>query len=127
MKIDLSKDIGKIVDEYRHEVVETTNEAQKVVAQECVQKLKNTSPRRAGGGKHYANGWKSSRKTEAGGISKTTIYNKSKPQLTHLLEKGHIIKNAYGEYGRVEGIEHIAPVDEYAADKLPEEIERKLK
>lgn len=126
-KIDVSSQIEKILEGYVGDVKEATNEAQDVVAKECVQKLKNTSPKRAGGGKHYANGWAVKRSRSLTGINAVVVYNKNKPQLTHLLEKGHVVRNGKGTYGRTSAIPHIAPVEEFAADKLPEEIERKLK
>ena len=127
MKIDVSSQIERILEGYVGDVKEVTNEAQEAVAKECVQKLKNTSPKRVSKGKHYANGWTVKRARGPLGVDQVVIYNKNKPQLTHLLEKGHVVRNGKGTYGRTKAIPHIAPVEEYAAEKLPEEIERKLK
>ena len=127
MKANITGQMREIFDEYTKEVKRATNNAQDIVAKECVQKLKNTSPKRAGRGKHYANGWAVKRKRGLVGINDVVVYNKSKPQLTHLLENGHIVRNEKGTYGRARAIKHIAPVEEYAADELPRRIERELK
>lgn len=126
MKIDVSKQVSSILEDYTVDVKRATNNAMDVVAKEGVQKLKNTSPKRAGAGKHYANGWAIKRERGPLGINHVNIYNKTKPQLTYLLENGHIVRNGKGTYGRTSPIRHIAPVDEYVADELPAEIERKL-
>lgn len=37
------------------------------------------------------------------------VYNKEHYRLTHLLEHGHVIRNAYGTYGRTAPRPHIKP------------------
>ena len=115
--------MADILDTYSKEVRRATNNAQDKVAKECVQKLKNTSPKKTGS---YARGWAIKRKKGKAGIVDVTVHNKTDYQLTHLLENGHIIRNAKGEYGRTNGIKHIAPVNDWASDALPQEIEREL-
>ena len=119
----VEQQMDKILSDYSKEVIRETNEAFETVSKEAVQKLKNTSPRRTG---KYARSW--TKKTEKGGSLKTdtvVIHNKVY-QLTHLLENGHIVRNKKGTYGRTNGIKHIAPVEEWAADELPNLIKRKL-
>lgn len=126
MEVSVERQLHDILEDYSLEVVKATNKAEKKVAEDCVQKLKNTSPKRSGRGKHYANGWTKKKGKTSAAIDSYVIYNKTKPQLTHLLENGHIIRNAKGTYGRVAPKKHIKPVEEYAADKLPKEIAREL-
>lgn len=126
MKISVDEEVRKILNEYTVELKRAANDAMDEIAKEAVQTLKNTSPKRKSRGKHYANGWAIQRARGDLGINRVQIYNKSKPQLTHLLENGHVIANAYGKYGRFNGIEHIAPVYRWVAEELPERIERKL-
>lgn len=119
----VEQQMDKILTDYSKNVIRETNEAFETVSKEAVQKLKNTSPKRTG---KYARSW--TKKTEKGGSLKTdtvVIHNKVY-QLTHLLENGHIVRNAKGTYGRASGIKHIAPVEEWAADELPNLIKRKL-
>ena len=114
--------MDKILDDYSQEVRRVTADSQDVVAKEAVRKLKNTSPRKTG---KYARSWSLKRKKTGRGIPEVTIYNKVY-QLTHLLENGHVVRNAKGTYGRTNGIKHIKPVEDWAADALPQEIERRL-
>ena len=115
--------MGVILDDYSKEVRRAVNNAQDKIAKEAVSKLKNTSPKKTG---KYAKGWAVKRKKGSGGIVDVTVYNKNKPQITHLLENGHRVDNGKGEYGRFNGIKHIAPVADWANDELPREIEREL-
>lgn len=126
MQVTLQAQLQEILEDYTAEVKKTVNEAMDTVSKEGVQKLKSTSPKRSGKGKHYASGWAVKKARGSLGVDDVLIYNKTKPQLTHLLENGHVIANARGTYGRVNGIKHIAPVEEWAAEELPAEIIRGL-
>lgn len=114
--------MANILDDYSKEVRRATANAQDKIAKEAVQKLKNTSPKKSG---KYARGWTVKRERTSTGIPDVTVHNKVY-QLTHLLENGHVVRNKYGEYGRFNGIKHIAPVEEWASSELPNEIEREL-
>ena len=52
------------------------------------------------------------------------IHNRTDYQLTHLLEKGHILKRGGRTLGRVPAKVHIAPVEERAIKNLEEAIEK---
>ena len=119
----ISIQMDRILDDYSQEVRRVTADSQDKIAKEAVRKLKNTSPKKTG---EYARGWKIKRTRTGRGIPDVTIHNKVY-QLTHLLENGHVVRNAKGTYGRTNGIKHIKPVEEWAADALPQEIERRLK
>ena len=105
----------ELLDTFDHHVQEVVEDAAKESAKECVQKLKATSPKRPGGGE-YARSW-TSKKLAKGWV----VYNKEY-QLTHLLENGHVIRNAKGTYGRAPAHKHIKPVEEWAIDELPRRI-----
>ena len=119
----VEQQMDKILTNYSKEVIQETNQAFDSVSKEAVQKLKNTSPKKTG---KYARSWKKT--VEKGGAFKTNsvVVHNTRYQLTHLLENGHIIRNAKGTYGRTQPIKHIAPVEEWAADELPNLIKRKL-
>lgn len=116
--------MDKILDSYSREVQEATNKAIDSVAKESASKLRDTSPRKTG---DYAKGWKVKKERGRDGIQTVTVHNKTNYQLTHLLENGHVVRNKKGTYGRTRPIKHIAPVEEWAVDELPREIEERLK
>lgn len=109
----------KILDQYDKKVEQAGQEAMREVAKEAVQKLKNSSPKRRGGGK-YARGWTATEKKH-----EVVVHNKVY-QLTHLLENGHVVRNQYGTYGRTRAIKHIEPVEQWANEEVEEVIRRKL-
>lgn len=114
--------VQKLLDEYVEEVQQVTDDSIKDVTSECVKKLKSTSPNGASGS--YAKGWVS----KVNGTGRV-VYNKTDWRLTHLLENGHMVKPSPkrpGKKSRVEGIRHIAPVEEWAAEELPTRISRGL-
>lgn len=111
-----------ILEDYSKEVRRATANSQDKVAKEAVRKLKNTSPKKSG---KYAKGWTLKRERSTTGVPTVTIHNKVY-RLTHLLENGHVVRNAKGTYGRTNGIKHIKPVEEWASSELPLEIEREL-
>ena len=94
-------------------------EAAKEIAKDTVKELKAASPVGSGTGGHYKDGWASKVEAETPVAIGIRVYNKKKPWLTHLLEKGHAKRGG----GRVEGIPHIAPAEQHAM----EEYERRLR
>lgn len=118
--------VEKILDSYSKEVRDATNRAEDNVAKEFVSKLKSTSPKDTPHRRRYAEGWAKKDEKESAGIKTVIVYNKTNGPLTHLLENGHVIKNKNGTYGRTRPIKHIAPVNDWACDELPREIEREL-
>lgn len=116
MAKDIGMEITLILKEYTSEVESEIEKLSKEIADESIKELKATSPKLTG---KYAKGW-SKRKQGSGYI----IYNKNKPGLTHLLEKGHAKR---GGVGRVAGIPHIEPVEAKAMDKFEKGVERIIK
>lgn len=115
-KIDsLSIEIGEALKTYTKEVEEEIARAADDVSKEAVSELKSTSPRKTG---EYAKGW--GRKKQKNGY---TVYNRKKPELTHLLEKGHAKRGG----GRVPGIKHIEPVEEWANKEFEKRVEKVIK
>ncbi len=120
---EIEKQLNDILNEYVKEVDETSNEVMEKTAKETVKDLKNTSPKNTG---DYARDWAVKTVRGAGGSKIFTVHNRKHYQLTHLLEKSHIIKNKKGEYGRSTPHPHIAPARDRAEQKLIAELEKKL-
>ena len=120
---DIEQDLREILDEYSEDVTEAVGKAIKKVANESVKKLKQTSPRRPGGG-DYAAGWKKT--IETGGlVIEATVHGGPKTYpLAHLLENGHAKRGG----GRTMPIVHIKPVEDWAIEEvqktIKEEVER---
>ena len=121
IRIDaLGAEIAKLMEEYAGEVATDTKAEAKAVAKQAVKELKQTSPEGPGSRKgHYKDGWASKVESENAVSIGIRIYNKKKPGLTHLLEKGHAKRGG----GRVEGIPHIGPAEKQAV----KDYERRLK
>lgn len=115
--------LGQILLEYTDEVNVAADEAFEKVANECAKRLKETSPRRTG---KYARSWTVDSARRRGHIDTYWVHNKNYYRLTHLLEKGHVIENAKGTYGRTKARPHIAPVERWAESELPAEIKRTI-
>lgn len=99
------------------EVEQVAGKAFDDIGEECVRRLKSTSPRSNAKSKHYADGWRLQKGKRLG--SPTVVYNATKPGLTHLLEHGHAIT---GTGRRAKAMPHIAPVAEWAENQIEREI-----
>lgn len=108
---DLAGEIVLAVRTYTEEVGAAIEEAVKETAQAMAADLRETSPKKTG---EYAKGW--TYRKEAPGSYR--VYNKKKPQLTHLLEHGHAKRGG----GRVEGRPHIKPAKERHIPQLERKI-----
>lgn len=123
MAESLTVQMEKILEEYDKRVQHTANVAIQRVSRECVKRLRNTSPKKTG---DYAAGWGIKKMSSHGNIADIIVHNKTEYSLTHLLENGHLVVNAKGTFGRAPAHKHIGPVEEWANNELPIEIEREL-
>lgn len=122
-RFDFSDTVHKILSNYGIEVQEVMLEVIPEVAKDAAQKLRKTSPKKTG---DYAKGWKykvDKKRLRVGAV----IYNKDRYRLTHLLENGHAKRGG----GRVASRDHIAPVNDWAADevmdRLMDRLEREMR
>lgn len=115
----VSLQMEQLLDDYSEEVQKVTDEAIRKTVKDAVEMLREKSPQASG---RYAKGWTA----KSTGTWSRVVYNKADYQLTHLLENGHVVKNQYGTWGRVDGIKHIKPVEEWAGDELQIRISRGL-
>lgn len=112
---DLAGEILLAVRTYTDTVGVAIEEAVTETAKNLAADLRETSPKDTG---DYAKGWRY--RKEAPG--RYRVYNKDKPQLTHLLEKGHAKRGG----GRVEAKVHIKPAEERHIPQLERRIEQIL-
>lgn len=117
MAQDIGSQIAQALREYTNDVVEEIDRQAIKIANKAVKELKQTSPRRTHGGRHYADGWGRT-KTEDGQV----IYNKTKPGLTHLLEHGHALRSG----GRTRAFPHILPAEEKAVKDYEKAVEKAI-
>lgn len=117
---DITVQMHDILEDYSEVVVKKANQCGMAVAKEGAEKLKSSSPRNTG---KYAKGWTFKKvNTNWLGSDEYVIYNKAKPYLTHLLEKGHAKRNG----GRTRPQMHIKPVEEWVQEELPKMLTQKI-
>lgn len=106
IKID---DLDSIIVNSLEEVMsEDTRELElsvKAAGQKAVRLLKQRSRKKRRHGGSYAKAWSCHVDSDITGTS-CTVYNKQ-ASLTHLLEKGHAIKNQYGTYPGIVAGDHV--------------------
>lgn len=120
----LADALNKALAKYGDKVLDDVEAVTKSVARQATSEIKSRSPVGAKGS--YARGW--SHKAQKGSAYKLseTIYNRTDPQLTHLLEKPHETGGG-GHYPKNKdhtGI--IADIEEEYTKKYIEEVLAKL-
>ena len=113
MSEKLSKALQKAVEDSVKDTEGNLLELLKASAEECVSFLKRTSPRSNRKGRHYANGWTFEIDNSWKGI-KLNIYNKTKPNLTHILNDGFRMRN--GQFHKGDG--HINKAEEKVVEMV---------
>ncbi|WP_369355773.1 HK97 gp10 family phage protein [Lysinibacillus capsici] len=115
---NLASEIARELQRYANVLEEDLEAAEDEVTDDLVNELGQKSPKsNRTSGRKYAKGW---RKKKVGNA--TVVYNAWKPQLTHLLEKGHAKVNG----GRVPAKVHIAPAEEKANNEYLAKVERAI-
>ncbi|MGX5485217.1 HK97 gp10 family phage protein [Bacillus cereus] len=116
---DLANEITRELQRYAHAVEEDMEAAKEKATDNLLNELKQKSPKsKHTSGRKYANGWRKKRDGDA-----IIVHNAWKPQLTHLLEKGHAKVGG----GRVPAKVHIAPAEEKAINEFTELVERAIR
>ena len=109
-------DITEILNEYSSDIQEAiTNEAQ-LVAKQGISTLQATSPKKTG---RYRKGWRV-KTTKGQGFVECIIHNATDYQLTHLLEKPHLLRNGARSTPQV----HIAPVEQNCIREFENNVEK---
>ena len=117
---NLSVVLEKMLSEYTDEVRRGVKKDVHDVAIECRDEIKKKSPVDTG---KYRAGWATRTAFESLYDIRMEVYNRSKPELTHLLENGHAKVNG----GRVSGRPHIRPADEHAEEELDRRVKATVK
>lgn len=117
---DFAEIVNGYMEEHCWEVDDDVVQAAGDAGAKAARLLQERSRKRSG---RYAKGWTADMEASETGID-VTVHNKKIPQLTHLLEKGHVIRNRAGgpSLGRVAGDGIIAKV----ADEVSGEFEGKF-
>lgn len=118
--LDLDKAMAKILDEYGENVTEATKKAVMTVAKQTQKEIKSKSPVRRHNGGKYRKGWTVTQSKPSRTGTEAIVHNRSRYQLTHLLEKGHAKRNG----GRTKPIVHIAPAEEHAIENIRKAVEQ---
>lgn len=119
----LAEAVMKELMDFKEITEEEFEQIAKEVAKEGAKRLKETSPRGRGSRKgHYADGWGVTYQRKGNGKFEFVVHNKKKPGLTHLLENGHQSNRG----GRVKGIVHIKPVEEWCNEEFEKRTEERL-
>lgn len=95
------------------------------IANKASDKLKQTSPKSTGKKRsgRYAKGWRVKKQySKRAQAWSYVVYNKTDYQLTHLLEKGHAMRQG----GRAKAIPHIRPVEQEAIRDYEDRLKRRL-
>ena len=117
-KIDFTA-VKDILNEYSSDIQEGITEKAFEVAENGKNELKATSPKRTGA---YSKGWRVDKRSGKGFVH-ATIYNSTNWQLTHLLEKPHLLRNGKKSTPKV----HIAPVEEKCIAEYQRDVEQVIK
>jgi len=112
---NLADKITSELTSYVTEVSDDLKDEVKKIAKDTASQIKSASPKKSG---DYRKGWTSKCSYSSNKDVRYTVYNRTKPQLTHLLEHGHAKVGG----GRVRGIEHIAPAEQYAIKELEKKV-----
>lgn len=125
--IDLSNAIEEILTKYGDEVYTVMEECIDGVAEEAKDKLRSVNHFKMEASGEYAGSWINEKLQGKLLTATRAVHNEKHYRLTHLLEKGHVIKNGTGRtFGRTAAYPHIAPVNDWANQELIARVERKL-
>ena len=126
--IDLSKAINDILTQYGDEVYGVMEECIDSVAEEAKDRLKAVNHFKNDATK-YAGSWVNEKLQGKPLTVNRAVHNEDHYRLTHLLEKGHVVRNGTGRNKgkqRTDAFPHIAPVNDWANKELVQLVERKL-
>lgn len=116
---DLTAAITEELENYSEEAASAVKRVAKDKAQKAKQEIAAGSPKKTGS---YAGGWRVKRLYDGENGIRLVVYNATDYQLTHLLEKGHALRDG----GRLAGTPHIAPVEQEINEEFSKEVKELL-
>ena len=127
--IDLTATVDQLLKEYGEDVYQVMDDCVQKVSDQATEKLKDVSMFAPGGraSGEYSSSWTAEQVTKTRTKSNWVVHNLEHYRLTHLLEKGHVIRNGTQRtYGETGAYPHIAPVNDWANEELPRAVAREL-
>jgi hypothetical protein len=118
---ELANEMQRVLAAYAEDVKAEIEVAKKETANAIMKELQVTSPKRKKGGGAYRKGW-AVKKMSQGSNTKYVVYNRTRYQLTHLLEHGHAKRNG----GRVQPFPHIQIAEDRHFPEFIDKIERAI-
>lgn len=113
----------KLLHEYGVQARLELNEALPEAGKIAVKMIRANSKKATG---RYAKGWAKMETTVRGIGTSVIVYNKDRYRVAHLLERSHVVRNKYGEYGSTQGDGVIKDAEEYTTAWLLDEVARRL-
>lgn len=114
--------INEILNDYTDDIQNGISNIAQEVAKEDVNKLRNTTNTYHVRTGKYNKGWTVKTKRGQNTIS-CIVHNKDNYQLTHLLEKGHVIKRNGTIKGNAKAFPHIAPIEKQSNEQFQRKVE----
>lgn len=114
MSVQIDELAGAVLEElstYQQSVTDHLKKEIQKTSRDCAAAIRKESPRETG---VYAGGWAVKKAYERETDIRMVIFNKTEPNIAHLLERGH----AKAGGGRVEGTPHIGPAEREAERQL---------
>ena len=125
--IDLSAAVEEILKEYGNDVYNVVEDSVDEVTDEATNKLKAINHWAKDGSGAYAGSWVNDTVRKTRVSTAKVVHNEEHYRLTHLLEKGHVIRNGTGRtFGKTGKYPHIAPVNDWANEELPKRFRKKV-
>lgn len=127
--INLEATMQTMIEEYGDAVFQCLDKCVDEVAEEAKQKLQDVTSFAPGGkpSGDYSRSWINEKLPVGRLNTKQVVHNQEHYRLTHLLEKGHVIRNGTGRtFGKTGEYPHIAPVNDWANEELQRRIKQEM-
>ena len=125
--VDLSKAMNEILTEYGDDVYKVMEEGIDEVTDDAKNQLRAVNHFRNEASGAYAGSWINEKLQSKPLTVHRAVHNEKHYRLTHLLEKGHVIRNGTGRtFGRTAAYPHIAPINDRANEDLIRLVKRRL-